>query len=524
MKKTSLLLFAVITAIIFNSCSKDETKTSNFTGYYNSKSIYQNDLLLRIVSATGTSSFFGTGTETDLTINTNLFVSKTTGIKTITRINKTLDSIRVYELEKPELGGLLYVIKNNTVSVHQFEFVGTKNKINTTYHYTTLPIPAGRYNSSNTNEDGTEGIDKAIDDFYKFTQTLGLYGVLKAIKESVSNEKEDEIKNWENTQQSRNELSDYKNKQVDKNPEPIKVPLEEDPINQDEQKVIDDTIEEPFDCNTSTLAMTISDPNISNGVGTVTANGIGGEGNYNYKWSDGQGGNYAAFSKSGTYIVTVTDANGCSISSSVIIKIEPDCTQSTLAVTTTATSNSAAATAKGGEPPYTYLWSNGSTNSSINNVAKGTYSVTATDAAGCKKLETVSIDSELVVGQNYQGGIIAYIFQIGDSQYVAGETHGVIISSTLQSTAENWQSAMTLCNNLNLNGYSDWVLPTPRYFESYVYSRYGGLKFWTSQELVGPDGVPSSVDMAVLIDTTPGGGSFYELKSRTNAVIAIRYF
>lgn len=69
--------------------------------------------------------------------------------------------------------------------------------------------------------------------------------------------------------------------------------------------------------------MTISDPNISNGVGTVTANGIGGEGNYDYKWSDGQGGSYAAFSKSGTYTVTVTDGNGCSLSSSVEIKI-PD--------------------------------------------------------------------------------------------------------------------------------------------------------------------------------------------------------
>ena len=321
MKKLSILLFAVITALFSNSCVKEEEESSNFTGYYNSESVYENDLLLRTVSATGTSSFFGTGSETDLTINTNLFVSKTTGVKTITRINKTLDSIRVYEFDKPELGGLLYVIKNNTVSVHQFEFVGTKNKIKTTYFYTTLPIPAGRYNSSNTNDDGTEGIDKAIERFYKFTQTLGFSEVWDSIKESYDEKKENVIKKWENTAQSRKELSDYINSLVDKNPEPVKLPLEENPINQDEQKVIDDTVEEPFDCNTSTLAMTISDPVLFNNVATVTAKGIGGDGNYSYKWSDGQVGDNAFFSKSNTYTVTVTDGNGCSLSSSVVIKI-----------------------------------------------------------------------------------------------------------------------------------------------------------------------------------------------------------
>ncbi len=321
MKKISILLFAVITALFSNSCVKEEAESSNFTGYYNSKSVYENDLLLRTVSATGTSSFFGTGTETDLTINTNLFVSKTTGVKTITKINKTLDSIRVYELDKPELGGLLYVIKNNTVSVHQFEFVGTKNKIKTTYFYITLPIPAGRYNSSNTNEDGTEDIDNSLIDFNYWINSLGLSGVKEAIEESVSEAKNNAIRNWENAKQSIKELSNYNNKVADKNPEPIKVPLEENPINQDEQKVIDDAIEEPFDCNTSTLAMTISDPKITNGIASVTANGIGGVGRYNYKWSDGQVGDYAVFSKSGTYSVTVTDGNGCSLSSSVEIKI-----------------------------------------------------------------------------------------------------------------------------------------------------------------------------------------------------------
>ena len=40
--------------------------------------------------------------------------------------------------------------------------------------------------------------------------------------------------------------------------------------------------------------------------------------------------------------------------------------------------------ASGGVQPYNYLWNTGATTSSLTNVAAGTYSVSVTDAAGCK--------------------------------------------------------------------------------------------------------------------------------------------
>jgi gliding motility-associated-like protein len=46
----------------------------------------------------------------------------------------------------------------------------------------------------------------------------------------------------------------------------------------------------------------------------------------------------------------------------------------------------------GGTQPYTYLWSNGSTRSSIVNIKAGTYSVTVTDAKFCSVTRTLSVN------------------------------------------------------------------------------------------------------------------------------------
>lgn len=69
----------------------------------------------------------------------------------------------------------------------------------------------------------------------------------------------------------------------------------------------------------------------------------------------------------------------------------------TLATSTTSVScfagstGSASVTASSGTIPYTYAWSNGTSNTSINNVSAGTYSVTVTDAAQCQLSATVQV-------------------------------------------------------------------------------------------------------------------------------------
>ncbi|MFC6877466.1 hypothetical protein ACFQZF_11965 [Flavobacterium myungsuense] len=95
--------------------------------------------------------------------------------------------------------------------------------------------------------------------------------------------------------------------------------------------------------------------------------------------------------KDGSYVIGIKDANGCLSFMLVSLKREMDCSLSTLAVTTNTTGNSATAIVTGGQSPYTYIWSNGSTTATATNLIDGTYNVTVKDAQGCSITSSVVI-------------------------------------------------------------------------------------------------------------------------------------
>ncbi|MFN0176022.1 MAG: LamG-like jellyroll fold domain-containing protein [Saprospiraceae bacterium] len=120
--------------------------------------------------------------------------------------------------------------------------------------------------------------------------------------------------------------------------------------------------------------------------GTATATITGGALPYTYLWSNGQTNAVLDDLSAGTYLATVTDANGCITITSAIVSEPP-----VLVVTATASdiscfggnNGTAAASITGGVLPYTYLWSNGQTNAVLDDLAAGTYLATVTDANGC---------------------------------------------------------------------------------------------------------------------------------------------
>jgi gliding motility-associated-like protein len=127
---------------------------------------------------------------------------------------------------------------------------------------------------------------------------------------------------------------------------------------------------------------------------------------YTYLWSpSGSNAVTASNLTAGTYTVTVTDANGCSISSTVVI------TQPTVlvAIGSTVTNvlcnggsdGSASVAANGGVPGYTYLWSpSGGNGVTASNLTAGTYTVTVTDSHGCTITSTVVITQPTVLVAN----------------------------------------------------------------------------------------------------------------------------
>ncbi len=113
-------------------------------------------------------------------------------------------------------------------------------------------------------------------------------------------------------------------------------------------------------------------------------------------WSNGVVGLTNNDLGAGTYSITVTDGVGCTASSSFTVTAPPLLTVSVLTTDETssgANDGTAEATASGGTPGYTYLWSNGSTTDSIGGLAPGVYSVTISDGNGCTATASGQVDA-----------------------------------------------------------------------------------------------------------------------------------
>ncbi len=131
---------------------------------------------------------------------------------------------------------------------------------------------------------------------------------------------------------------------------------------------------------------TVSNPSCSGASnGSITLTVSGGTPPYTFQWSSGQNTQNVSGLSAGSYSVTITGNNSCSTTRSFTLS-DP----ATLSLSCNGTnvqcsgnsSGSASVAVTGGTLPYSYLWNNGATVSSISNLAAGTYTVTVTDQCG----------------------------------------------------------------------------------------------------------------------------------------------
>lgn len=159
---------------------------------------------------------------------------------------------------------------------------------------------------------------------------------------------------------------------------------------------------------TDTISLTCPDPLVLDSIvpnpvkcygetdGRIAVYVHGGTGTFNYLWNDPgmQAGQIAVNLSAGTYFVTVSDGNGCTIGASAEIT-QPDLL--TVAITKTDVTcfgdadGTASANASGGSTPYQFAWNWGPTNSTITALPAGNYIVTAIDANGCTATTSIAV-------------------------------------------------------------------------------------------------------------------------------------
>lgn len=184
--------------------------------------------------------------------------------------------------------------------------------------------------------------------------------------------------------------------------------------------------------------------------GAAYASASGGIAPYTYSWSSSANDSTATNLGQGSYILTVSDANGCTDTASVTIN-EPQALVTNISSFSNVScaggnDGSATASASGGTPPYTYSWPSSGNNATENNLTAGSYTLTVSDINGCTDTATVQISEPSVLIANINLTTNVSCFGGNDGFAVASASGGTapytyLWPSNNSSAAENNLSA-----------------------------------------------------------------------------------
>ncbi|MGB1317969.1 MAG: Ig-like domain-containing protein, partial [Flavobacteriales bacterium] len=232
------------------------------------------------------------------------------------------------------------------------------------------------------------------------------------------------------------------------------------------------------------VTVDVSDETTVNGCdGSATANPTGGTPPFTFLWDDpaAQTTETAVDLCAGVYQVTVTDSNGCVVSTSNVIN-PPSCDLDVNVTGTPVDCNGGAGGTVLATPittqnntPFTYDWNNGGTTQQISGVTAGPYSVTIEDAIGCTASGSfvvtepplLTVSTFVVDEQNFGacdgsatatagGGTPPYIYEWSDQQ--TGATASNLCPGTYTVTVTDANNCTTeeiiTVNELSCTGFS----------------------------------------------------------------------
>ncbi|MEI7801882.1 MAG: fibronectin type III domain-containing protein, partial [Bacteroidota bacterium] len=142
------------------------------------------------------------------------------------------------------------------------------------------------------------------------------------------------------------------------------------------------------------ITHTVTDASCNNANGGIDVTVTGGTAPYSYDWVNGATTQDLTGIASGDYTLIVTDANGCTATSTIYVSGTPAISLSETHSNATCGQENANVflTVTGGTAPFEFLWSNGATDQNLAGVASGTYLVTVTDINGCPAVLQVDVD------------------------------------------------------------------------------------------------------------------------------------
>jgi gliding motility-associated-like protein len=171
---------------------------------------------------------------------------------------------------------------------------------------------------------------------------------------------------------------------------------------------LDTSLEEPQPLSTHLTPSTFSGGyNLScagGQDGSIDTDVSGGASPYNFSWNKGayNSQNPTGLS-SGTYNLSLTDANGCTQRDSFTLNAPPPLDgdiQTQQPTCFGGADGSALIEVSGGAEPYDFLWSNGHTDSALSTLTSGDYTVTVNDANDCEYTESATVSEPSALSIN----------------------------------------------------------------------------------------------------------------------------